>query len=446
MKILLISILLPFIRRTVPFSIPSRTARVVLKAVTTDNPIQNEKLTPEAMEFQNRLADKKGALFIAQTAPSVRVALPEEFGMEPGSLSSGIMVSAMKELGFDKVIDTNIMADLTICEEATELLNRVLLRVERSGQNETQYPPVSDAPLPLFTSCCPGWLFGLEKMAPDLAPYISSCKSPHMMLGALVKEYSKEWYGRDDPKDIYLVSIMPCVKKRPESDEKVFQHGDVREIDNVLTTRDVGQLLRMRNIDPTKLEPQNFDSMFQEEDTDNLGSGAGQLFGSTGGVMEAAVRTVYAWLTGKQMPRLELTAVRGLDAVKEATVSLLDKETGKGLDTEIRVAVVNGLGNAKKLIQAMKNGEAQYDFIEVMACIGGCIGGGGQPRSKDKDILQRRQEVIYKLDRMLPIRQSHENPSIKYLYEKYLGEIGGEKAHHLLHVKPIYGSSDDLMP
>lgn len=233
---------------------------------------------------------------------------------------------------------------------------------------------------------------------------------------------------------------MPCVKKRPESDEAVFQHDGVREIDNVLTTRDVGQLLRMRNIDPTQLKPANFDSMFQsEEDVDNLGSGAGQLFGSTGGVMEAAVRTVYAWLTGKQLPRLELTEVRGLDSVKEATVSLLDKETGKGLDTDVRVAVVNGLGNAKKLIQAIKSGEAQYDFIEVMACIGGCIGGGGQPRSKEKDILQRRQEVIYKLDRILPIRQSHENPTIKYLYEKYLGEIGGEKAHHLLHVKPIFG-------
>lgn len=241
---------------------------------------------------------------------------------------------------------------------------------------------------------------------------------------------------------------MPCVKKRPESDEKIFQHGDIREIDNVLTTRDVGQLLRMRNIDPTKLEPEPFDSMFQssEEGMDNLGSGAGQLFGSTGGVMEAAVRTVYAWLTGKEMPRLELTEVRGLEAVKEATISLLDKETGKGLDTEIRVAVVNGLGNAKKLIHAIKNGEAQYDFIEVMACIGGCIGGGGQPRSKDKDILQRRQKVIYTLDRILPVRQSHENPTVKYLYEKYLGDIGGAKAHHLLHVKPIYGGGDDLKP
>jgi iron only hydrogenase large subunit-like protein len=237
---------------------------------------------------------------------------------------------------------------------------------------------------------------------------------------------------------------MPCVKKRPESDEKVFQHGDVRDIDNVLTTRDVGQLLRMRNIDPTELEPKEFDSMFQsEEDMSSLGSGAGQLFGTTGGVMEAAVRTVYAWLTGKQLPRLELTEVRGLEAVKEATVSLLDKETGKGLDTEIRVAVVNGLGNAKRLIQALKNGEVQYDFIEVMACLGGCIGGGGQPRSKDKDILQRRQEVIYKLDRKLPIRQSHENPTVKHLYEKYLGDIGGEKAHHLLHVKPIYGGGDE---
>lgn len=400
------------------------------------------KLTPEAKELEDVLRKKSDdhKLLVAQTAPSVRISFPEMYGKEPGSFDTGQLVASLKELGFDIVLDTNTAADLTICEEGTELLHRIMarqnLKEEGRGDHDAE-------PLPLFTSCCPGWMSMVAKSAPELIPYISTCKSPHMMYGAVVKRNSEELFGRLAT-EIYTCSVMPCVKKRGESDHSIFTNNSVRDVDNVITTKDLGALLAKYDVDPRELDPIPFDSPFQkeeasDEDDDGLGSGAGQLFGATGGVMEASVRSVYELITGSKLPRLELEEVRGFDGLKETTVPLHSEEAGKGLDVELRVAVINGLGQAKKLIQQMKDGEIKYDFVEVMACPGGCIGGGGQPKS-DKDVLAKRMEVLYKLDKSLPIRRSHENPTVKKLYENLLGgEFGSEEAKQILHVKPVYG-------
>lgn len=345
------------------------------------------------------------------------------------------MVASLKELGFDLVLDTNTAADITIVEEGTELLHRLEALQEQQDAAFAQGDP-GPAPMPLFTSCCPGWMNYVEKSEPDLAPYLSTCKSPHMMYGAVLKEYSEEMLGL--PADqVYFTSVMPCVRKRGESDFAAFTHDGIRDIDNVITTKDLGELLRMKDIHPADLLPVTMDSPFQTNgDGDGTGSGAGQLFGATGGVMEAAVRTVYEMVTGETMPRLELDEVRGLEGVKEAVVTMSNDKMESPIN--LRVAVANGLGNVKQLIKKMKTGEVQYDFVEVMACPGGCIGGGGQPKGA-KGILDKRIECIYALDRSLPIRKSHENPTVKTLYEKYLGKYGGETAHRLLHVAPVYG-------
>ena len=400
-----------------------------------------EKLTPEAQELEDILRKKTDdhKLLVAQTAPSVRISFPEIYGEEPGSFDTGQLVASLKELGFDFVLDTNTAADLTICEEGTELLHRIMarqaLKEKESGRDAE--------PLPLFTSCCPGWMSMVAKSAPELIPYISTCKSPHMMYGAVVKRNSEELFGRP-PAEIYTCSVMPCVKKRGEADHPIFTNNFVRDVDNVITTKDLGALLSKHDIDPRKLDPIPFDSPFQKEEAsdeedDGLGSGAGQIFGATGGVMEASVRSVYELVTGSKLPRLDLEEVRGFEGLKETTVPLYSEDTGKGLDIELRVAVVNGLGQAKKLIQEMKDGEVKYDFVEVMACPGGCIGGGGQPKS-DKETLAKRMEVLYKLDKSLPVRRSHENPTVEKLYKRVLGgDFGSEEAEQILHVQPVYG-------
>jgi iron-only hydrogenase group A len=357
------------------------------------------------------------------------------FGLEPGAFSQGKLVAALKELGFDLVLDTNTGADITICEEAAELLAR--LRAKGSqGPSEFGTPGGS---LPMFTSCCPGWLAYIEKSAPELSGYISSCKSPHMIYGALIKEYSRDLLGVT-PDHVYLTSIMPCVRKRGESDQECFRRSDgVREVDNVVTTKDIGQMFLNKGIDPGNLEPIPFDSPFQLDSGD--GSGAGQLFGSTGGVMEAALRSVYELVTGKPLEPLKMDELRGLDGVKEAVVTLDEGEfCENGKPFRIKVAVCNGLGNAKQLIQKMKAGEASYDFVEVMACPGGCIGGGGQPKCADKDVIRKRMQAIYNLDQAQSVRRSHENPNVKAWYtDKYLGsEAGSETSHKLLHVEPVY--------
>jgi iron only hydrogenase large subunit-like protein len=337
------------------------------------------------------------------------------------------------------VLDTNTAADLTIIEEGTELLHRLKNRRSNSEPflSATGSNKKDEKPLPLFTSCCPGWLTCVEKIEPGLAAYISTCKSPHMMYGAVVKEFSEQLFGVK-PGRIYLTSVMPCVRKRGESDRPVFVHDGVRDVDNVITTKDLGVLLRLRGIDPAQLDPQVFDSPFQ---ADGTGSGAGQLFGATGGVMEAAVRTVYEIVTGETLPRLELEEVRGLDGVKEAVIPLYTEGmTGDEEPITLRVAVCSGLGNAKQLVKEMKAGEVDYDFVEVMACPGGCINGGGQPVSTP-DITEKRLATVYELDRSLPVRKSHDNPTVRAMYERLLGDPGGETAHRLLHVQPVYGGS-----
>ena len=366
--------------------VATRAAATAIQPDTRAQAVGLEKLTPEARELEDVLRKKTDdhKLLVAQTAPSVRISFPEMYGEEPGSFNTGQLVASLKELGFDIVLDTNTAADLTICEEGTELLHRIMarqkLKKEGGGEHDAE-------PLPLFTSCCPGWMSMVAKSAPELIPYISTCKSPHIMYGAVVKRNSEEQFGRP-ASEIYTCSVMPCVKKRAEADHPVFTNNSVRDVDNVITTKDLGALLSKHDIDPRKLDPIPFDSPFQnqneealDDDDDGLGSGAGQLFGATGGVMEASVRSVYELVTGSKLPRLDLEEVRGFEGLKETTVPLHSEDTGKGLDIELRVAVVNGLGQAKKLIQQMKDGEIKYDFVEVMACPGGCIGGGGQPKS-----------------------------------------------------------------
>jgi NADP-reducing hydrogenase subunit HndD len=371
------------------------------------------------------------------------VAISEEFGKEPGGFTTGQLVASLKALGFDQVLDTNTAADLTVVEEGTELLHRLKRKASQSDEHRDSSMSSSDEPevptLPLFTSCCPGWLNCVEKGEPGLTAYISTCKSPHMMYGAVIKEFSDRLFNLS-PDQIYLTSVMPCVRKRGESDQPVFSHDGVRDVDNVITTKDLGSLLRLRGIDPAQLEPRVFDSPFQ---TDGTGSGAGQLFGATGGVMEAAVRTVYEIVTGESLPRLELEEVRGLDGVKEAIIPLYTEGmTGTNDQMTLRVAVCSGLGNAKQLIKKLMAGDVTYDFVEVMACPGGCINGGGQPIGKP-EVTEQRLKTVYELDRSLPVRKSHENPTVKAIYEKLIGEAGGETAHRLLRVKPVYGGTVD---
>eukprot|EP00977_Amphora_coffeiformis_P022727 scaffold11394_cov183-Amphora_coffeaeformis.AAC.12 len=409
---------------------------------TAEPPVAKEKVKPdkvtkEAQELWDAIQAKgmdedEPCMVVAQVAPSVRVGIGEEFGLDPHEITPGQLVASLKKLGFDAVLDTNTAADLTIMEEGTELLQRIQKKMmdDKADVPFGQAKPGSK-PMPLFTSCCPGWMCLVEKSNPELAAYISTCKSPHMMYGAILKTYSQELLGKP-ANQVYFCSIMPCVRKRGESDQAAFEHDGIREVDNVVTTKDLGVLFRQQGINPAELEPEPWDSPFQLE-KDGEGSGAGQLFGATGGVMEAAVRTVYQVFTGEQLPRLELDAVRGLDGVKDATLHL-PKPDGSG-DLPLRIAVVNGLGNAKTLIKQMKAGEVEYDFVEVMACPSGCINGGGQPKGN----VEKRLETIYALDRTLPIRLSHENPVIQKIYNDFLGDYGSHKAHELLHVDPVYG-------
>mmetsp|Transcript_30593 Transcript_30593/g.86517 ORF Transcript_30593/g.86517 Transcript_30593/m.86517 type:complete len:373 (+) Transcript_30593:137-1255(+) len=363
---------------------------------------------------------------IAATAPAVRLGISEEFGLPPGTNSQKKLVSALRHSGFDFVFDVNFAADLTILEEGTELLNRLVANKE--GKPDAP-------PLPMFTSCCPGWIEDLEKKHDTIIPNVSTCKSPQGMLGAIVKHYFAAKLGKD-PQDLSLVSIMPCVRKQGESERdqnQTLEQG--RDVDHVLTTIEAAQLFRNKGIDLNEMVDDEYDKLL------GTGSTAAQLFGTTGGVMEAALRTVYEVVTGEQMARLEVDDVRGLDGVKEATILLkpqpggiLSNGDGEQEPIEVRVAVANGLGNAKGLVQQVKDGVSPYHFIEVMACPGGCISGAGQPRSKDKEIGALRQGGMYAIDKKnAPIRQSHKNPEVQQLYKEFLGEPNGHLAHELLH-------------
>lgn len=359
-------------------------------------------------------ARRQGKFLVVQTAPAVRAALGEEFGMKIGTPVTGKMVAALRRLGFDKVYDTDFAADLTIMEEATELLGRI-----KNGGT-----------LPMITSCSPGWINYAEYNYGDLLEHLSSCKSPHEMFGAIVKSYYAEKNGID-PSNIFVVSIMPCTAKKGEKERDQLVTNGLRDVDAVLTTRELGKLIKRSGINFTKLPDEEFDA-------DLLGdySGAGVIFGVTGGVMEAALRTAYFVLTGKEHELIKFEQVRGFDGIKEASLDI------NGMT--VNIAVAHGMKNAKVLLDDIRAGKSKYHFIEIMGCPGGCIAGGGQPYVKpcflpneDDDILdtykEKRAAALYSEDERQKVRQSHNNAQIKELYDNYLGEPNSHKAHELLH-------------
>ncbi len=339
---------------------------------------------------------------IVQVAPAVRVALGDAFGMQPGTIMTRQMVTALKLLGFDSVFDTNFGADLTIMEEGYEFLNRLN----------------NDGVLPMMTSCSPGWVNYVEKHFPDYRDHLSSAKSPMSMFGAIAKTYYPEKAGLD-VNDIVTVAVMPCTAKKYEASRPEMGRNGQQDVDIVLTTRELIKLIKYVGLSLTELPESDFDSPL------GVGSGAGAIFGATGGVMEAALRTVYEKVTGKTLKKLEFTAVRGFEGIKEATVTINGRD--------IRLAVVHTLKNARKIMEQVKKGISPYDFIEVMACPGGCIGGGGQPIGTTNAIRQKRMAALYEIDKNMPLRKSHENPEIITLYKDFLGEPLSEKAHDLLH-------------
>lgn len=349
-----------------------------------------------------RAINNEDKVVIVQTAPSVRVALGEELGIPAGSIVTGKMVAALRSLGFDKVFDTNFSADLTIMEEGHEFLDRL----QNGGV------------LPMITSCSPGWVNMIELKYPELLPHLSTAKSPQQMFGAVAKTYYAEKAGID-PAKIVSVSVMPCTAKKAEAQREEMCDSGYRDVDIVITTRELGRMIREAGIDFASLPEENFDSPL------GIGTGAGAIFGNTGGVMEAALRTVADVVSGEDLPKLEYEEVRGMEETRETTVTVAGKE--------IKVAVVNTLGSARKMLERIKAGTADYQFIEVMACPGGCIGGGGQPVPVNREIRQKRREALFDCDRMSELRKSHENPEIKALYDNWLGKPLGEKAHHLLH-------------
>jgi len=344
---------------------------------------------------------------VVQVAPAVRVAIGEEFGLPRGTVSTAQLVTGLRMLGFSAVFDTDFTADLTIVEEAHELIQRV-----NAGGT-----------LPLMTSCSPGWIKFVEHFYPSFIPNLSSCKSPMQMMGALVKSYYAEKVVGLSPEKIMSVAVMPCTAKKFEASRPEFAHQGVADVDVVLTTRELARMFKVAGVDLAQLPPGDFDAPL------GISTGAAVIFGASGGVMEAALRTAYEWIAQQTLAKLDFTKVRGLEGVKEASVEIPNLGT-------VKVAVVNGLGNAAQLLARLAAGEVEYHFIEFMACPGGCLGGGGQPRIRHEvaaEGKQARLESIYTIDKQLALRKSHENPAVKNLYADYLGEIGGDKAHHLLH-------------
>ena len=344
---------------------------------------------------------------VVQTAPAVRAALGEEFGLPMGTPVTGKMVTALKILGFDKVFDTDTTADLTIMEEGTEF-------IERFTKQEN---------LPLITSCSPGWVKYCEHFFPEFTDNLSSAKSPMEMFGAVIKSYYAE-KNNIDKKDIYSVAVMPCTSKKYEAQRPEMGRDGVADIDASLTTRELARMIKQAGINFAELPDSDFDDPFGNA------TGAGVIFGATGGVMEAAIRTVYEILEGKSLDNLELEPIRGVEGIKEATLTVAGKE--------VKVAVVHGTKNAKELLEKIKAGEAKYDFIEIMACPGGCVNGGGQPIVSAKkralvDVRVERAKALYEEDRKSTLRKSHENPAIKKLYDEYFEKPCSHKAHELLH-------------
>ena len=348
---------------------------------------------------------------VVQPAPAVRAALGEEFGMPVGTCVTGKLAAALRRLGFDKVFDTNFGADLTIMEEGTEFLGRL----------------TNGGVLPMITSCSPGWIKYCETFYPEFLPNLSSCKSPHEMLGAVIKTYYAEKNGID-PAKIYTVSVMPCTAKKFEARREELSHDGLADVDAVITTRELARMIKEAGIDFVSLDDESFDEMLGDS------TGAADIFGATGGVMEAALRTVYEKATGKTLESVDFEAVRGVEGIKEATVDVGG--------TEVRVAVANGTGNASRLLEMVKSGEKSYHFIEIMGCPGGCVTGGGQPiltarQQMSMDAKKLRAAALYSEDAGKKLRKSHENPSIKKIYDEFFGEPNSHKAHELLHTHYI---------
>ena len=361
---------------------------------------------------------------IVQTAPAVRAALGEEFGMEPGTLVTGKMVSALRQIGFNQVFDTDFAADLTIMEEGTELLDR--LNKFLAGDKEVK--------LPILTSCCPGWVNFFESQFPDMLEIPSSARSPQQMFGAIAKTY---WADKMNIKreDLVVVSVMPCLAKKYEAQRDEFKTDGNPDVDYSISTRELAHLIKSANIDLNKLQDEEFDLPLGES------TGASVIFGATGGVIEAATRTAYEIQTGKKLEKVDFEQLRGMEGIRRASVDV------DGF--ELKIGIAHGLGNARKLLEEIRRGESHFHAIEIMACPGGCIGGGGQPlHHGNSEILKKRAAALYREDAGKPIRKSHENPAIVELYEKFLGSPMSEKAHHLLHThyhdsKPKFVIKDD---
>lgn len=365
------------------------------------------------------LADPKKVV-VVQTAPAVRAALGEEFGLEPGTLVTGKLVAALRRLGFDYVFDTDWAADLTIMEEGTEMLNRL----SRHLAGDTSVA------LPILTSCCPAWVKFFEHQFPDLIDIPSTARSPQQMFGAIAKNYfaQKEGIKRDD---MVVVSIMPCLAKKYECTREELGKDGNPDVDFSISTRELAYLIKQSNIDFNSLPDEDFDNPLGES------TGAGVIFGTTGGVIEAAIRTAYELHTGLKLQKLDFHELRGLDGIRQATIDF------NGLP--INIGIAHGLGNARKLLEDIQSGKSKFHAIEIMACPGGCIGGGGQPlHHGNSQVLKARQEAIYKEDKMKPIRKSHENPYIIKVYEEFLGKPLSEKAHHLLHTSYFDRSKTEI--
>ncbi len=358
---------------------------------------------------------------VVQTAPAVRVALGEDLGYDPGERVTGKMVNALKQLGFDSVLDTDFSADLTIMEEGTELLVR-LKKALADGDKKIS--------LPMFTSCSPGWIKFIEHKYPEFLHNLSTCKSPQQMFGALAKTFYAKKRGID-PAKIVSVSIMPCVAKKFEADRPEMRASGFKDIDYVLTTRELAVMIKQAGIDFRNLEPAHFDSIMGES------TGAAVIFGATGGVMEAALRTAYEIVTGREVPfkGLDITPVRGMDGVKEATIKIEGcVDDWKFLEgVELKVAVAHGLVNANRIMKEVKEGKSPYHFVEIMACPGGCIGGGGQPIPTSMEIRKNRMKAIYAEDEHMVLRKSHENPDVIAIYKEFLDKPNSHKSHELLH-------------
>ncbi|RKL61419.1 iron hydrogenase [Thermoanaerobacteraceae bacterium SP2] len=367
------------------------------------------------IEEVQKAVEDKNTITVVQGAPAVRVTLGEEFSMDSGSIVPGRMAAALRKLGFDRVYDTCFAADLTIMEEGHELLKRI-----KDG-----------GPFPMFTSCCPAWVLYMEKNYPDLLGYLSTCKSPQQMFGAVVKSYMAEKEGIN-PARIYMVSVMPCTAKKYEITRPEMICDGYKNVDAVLTTRDLAELLRKKHIDISQLVEEDFDTPFGEY------TGAGVIFGATGGVMEAALRTACEVLDGKPLKKLSFYDVRGISSFREAEV-----EAG---GIKLKVAVVHGLEKIKPLLDSLRGGRLNYHFIEVMTCPEGCIGGGGQPNIPKKSVrdkvIKERMKSIYYYELGLAKRKSNDNPQIKLIYEDFLGKPLGEMSHHLLHT--TYGSASTI--